>query len=753
MESTTKFYAFISYKREDEKWAKWLQEKLEHYRFPKRVKGRDDLPKFIRPTFRDVTDLNPGLLSQEIDNALINSEWLIVICSPRSAKSQWVGKEAQTFIDLGRADHIIPFVIEGTPFDPDPDKRCYPEALLSLTGKNELLGANINEMGREAAYIKVVSRMFGLRFDMLWQRHERQKRKRRRIISLAAIAVICAVVSVALVFRQQKRQLQLSQSQMIADKAEELINAGDSYLAQLLLLEVLPDGSFDHRPYSFEADMALRNALEHASYKLPYSDIGGYDLKISDDNQYIIGHSRSDTVYVWKSSNGDLVKKYYQKTETPVAKKTAKNKPHDALEWLEENDYEQNSDWKINNIYYNNDETKMVVNSSMTWGRNEGLQKWTLYDLQLSEQEPIVSYSPILFNKSGGVIYNAAERPKDLDYVVLCEDKKFNDQCVPTKTLDFNDEILNIQNADCQYILTNDDEDRFIDASTLQEVEREKYYKGKMLNYSANKQYFATFDNESVLIYKEDSCLMSLSAKGLPQIEYAEIGSDGSYLLTKHNEFDSQAVMNSVFYLWDLKSGNKKLYQRFDDDLTIEMHFNYKGDKVYVSTGEIKSLRHNTSWMLQLDLLNNPIEKIYSSPLGSYIVTWSELEVALWDATTYRLIWKKSLGESFSAVYDARIDNTEKLMLIALRDRTLLFDVASGKLIKHFDYYNSCVSGENNYAVFTPDSKRVFFVSFGGCFMYEIPTVDDIINIARMNLEGRKLSITERKKYHLEKIF
>ena len=167
MEKNKEYYAFISYKREDEKWAKWLQNKLEHYKFPTNLNGRTDLPKNIRPTFRDVTDLNPGLLADEINNALCNSEWLIVICSPRSAKSPWVCKEAQTFIDLGRADHIIPFVIEGNPFSEDISTECYPEALLNLTGSKELLAANINEMGRDAAAIKVVARMFNLRFDAL----------------------------------------------------------------------------------------------------------------------------------------------------------------------------------------------------------------------------------------------------------------------------------------------------------------------------------------------------------------------------------------------------------------------------------------------------------------------------------------------------------------------------------------------------------------------------------------------------------
>jgi len=45
MEQQKEYYAFISYKREDEKWAKWLQDKLDHYKFPTNLNGRTDLPK------------------------------------------------------------------------------------------------------------------------------------------------------------------------------------------------------------------------------------------------------------------------------------------------------------------------------------------------------------------------------------------------------------------------------------------------------------------------------------------------------------------------------------------------------------------------------------------------------------------------------------------------------------------------------------------------------------------------------------
>lgn len=208
MGQNKEYYAFISYKREDEKWAKWLQNKLEHYKFPTNLNGRTDLPKNIRPTFRDVTDLSPGLLAEEIDKALRSSEWLIVICSPRSAKSQWVCKEAQTFIDLGRADHIIPFVIEGNPFSKDSSTECYPEALLDLTDGKELLAANINEMGRDAAAIKVVARMFNIRFDTLWQRFEREKKKRFLISIFAVVVFALLCLSVGAYIAQKNVELE-----------------------------------------------------------------------------------------------------------------------------------------------------------------------------------------------------------------------------------------------------------------------------------------------------------------------------------------------------------------------------------------------------------------------------------------------------------------------------------------------------------------------------------------------------------------
>jgi hypothetical protein len=201
-----KFYAFISYKREDESWAKWLQHKLEYYKLPVEVRRENpDLKDGIRPIFKDTTDLEPGLLKEKIRSALSDSQYLIVICSPRAANSEWVSKEVQTFIDSGRSDKIIPFIIGGEPNATNPENECFPKGLRQLVGAQEILGANINEMGRNAAAIKVISRMFNVRFDTLWQRYERERRKKQYGIILFAIFALVLAIGVGLLYIDRER--------------------------------------------------------------------------------------------------------------------------------------------------------------------------------------------------------------------------------------------------------------------------------------------------------------------------------------------------------------------------------------------------------------------------------------------------------------------------------------------------------------------------------------------------------------------
>ena len=222
--TTYEYFAFISYKREDEKWAKWLQKKLESYSLPTAIRKKNpELPNKIRPVFRDQSELAGGNLKAEIEKGLSDSKYLIVICSPRSAHSPWVSKEVQHFIDHGKENYIIPFIIGGTPNAKDPKDECFPEGLRQLTGEKEILGININEMGREAAAIKVIAQMFDLRFDSLWQRYKRVKRIKTFSYVLTAVVLLAlaVVVSIILWTKNQTIAEQNSQLTLLVENLKE----------------------------------------------------------------------------------------------------------------------------------------------------------------------------------------------------------------------------------------------------------------------------------------------------------------------------------------------------------------------------------------------------------------------------------------------------------------------------------------------------------------------------------------------------
>lgn len=313
MEQMKKYFAFISYKREDEEWAKWLQHKLEHYKLPSNLNGRSDLPKEIRPIFRDKSDLAGGVLAEEINDALENSQYLIVICSPHAAHSEWVSKEVKAFIDMGRSDKIIPFIIGGTAHAQNPEEECFPVTLREMPADQELLGVNINEMGRDAAAVKVVAQMFGLKFDELWQRWEREQKRRRNWIVAASVIGFLLMAGVAGWIWWQYREIKEkdwkmmeNQSRFVAEKAMTIAK-DDSYLARILALDALPNNvEYPNRPYTSEAEALLRAASLHNSVILERNNARINSAVFSPDGKHVL--SISDSVVLWDAENGARIR-------------------------------------------------------------------------------------------------------------------------------------------------------------------------------------------------------------------------------------------------------------------------------------------------------------------------------------------------------------------------------------------------------------------------------------------------------------
>jgi hypothetical protein len=261
-----RYIAFISYTREDEVWAIWLQNKLEKYKIPDSVRKTDlSLPKRVGLVFKDTTDLTGCRLKKAIKNALYTSKFLIVICSPRAARSSWVCEEVKEFIELGRNEYIIPFVIKGEPNSSDVTTECFPEKIKELTGERELLGVNINDLGRDAAVIKVVATIFGLHFDDLWKRTLRKEQKRRRITIVVLLVIIVLVTGITILIRntnieleEQKKELECTNIELEEQKKElEYKNIELEYKNKLITLKNAENSELNKKEKQLKKELTL----------------------------------------------------------------------------------------------------------------------------------------------------------------------------------------------------------------------------------------------------------------------------------------------------------------------------------------------------------------------------------------------------------------------------------------------------------------------------------------------------------------
>lgn len=174
------YFAFISYNSKDEAAAKRLHRTLERWKLPASlVKEKGLKPRPMQKLFFAPSDIVPKELEEVLKENLRASEHLIVVCSPTSAKSAWVGFEIDYFCSLGRKENVHLIIVDGEPKSQNPDTECFHPNLKKHF--NDLLSANIHEkhfklpyLNRQRAYVQLIAAMLDVKFDAIWRRHRRR---------------------------------------------------------------------------------------------------------------------------------------------------------------------------------------------------------------------------------------------------------------------------------------------------------------------------------------------------------------------------------------------------------------------------------------------------------------------------------------------------------------------------------------------------------------------------------------------------
>ncbi len=264
MEKGFKYDFFISYKHGtlDSMVAGYIQKKLERYKIPREIQKKSGKKKITR-VFRDREELSvTANLTQEIEEQLKNTEYLIVICSPEARQSVWVNREVETFIQYRGMEYVLPVLIKGEPEDSFPDAIAGEEILAA-----DVRGKDLRESKKKCKneLLRLIAPALNCSYDELRQRHRNYMFQR---IAVAAVGVAIAGTGFATYsFRQAKRideeyqKAIRNQARYLSEISGELLNSGDRMGALKTALAILPKGKNKDEALVLEQEGALNNAL------------------------------------------------------------------------------------------------------------------------------------------------------------------------------------------------------------------------------------------------------------------------------------------------------------------------------------------------------------------------------------------------------------------------------------------------------------------------------------------------------------
>lgn len=354
-----KYDAFISYKHSelDSFVAKSLHFELEKFRLPKSLVAEKNMQKSrIERVFRDKEELPiSNDLNDPLYNALANSEYLLVICTPRLPESEWCRKEITTFIELHGREKIFLILAEGEPEESFPKELLYEEIKTTDEAGNEIIkkktieplaadvrGKNASERKKKIReeILRIAAPMFGLNYDELKQRHREQKQKEILFISLACSGLCLLLgsffISTSLQIRSQSKQIEKQNQEItslmgeleeqynqirinfarnISEVSSSLLKQGNRLEAMYLARSVMPDEDKNAElPFVAEAQYALSDALYIYEDGNRFCPIRNYnvdtkiaDISISEDNSKMIILDEYNRLWVWNLVTNEML--------------------------------------------------------------------------------------------------------------------------------------------------------------------------------------------------------------------------------------------------------------------------------------------------------------------------------------------------------------------------------------------------------------------------------------------------------------
>ena len=487
IENTTKkkykYDAFISYRHvePDLTIAEILHDMIEKFNIPKHLRtvsndGSLIDDKHVFRVFRDREELSTKDLSTMIEEAIANSENLIVICSKRTSLSPWCRKEVQLFKKIHGANNIIPILIEGEPDESFIDELKNLKATF-INSENveeekniELLAADIrpdevkspsfkgyeilqnskdpklNELTKKSLDIlkkseiyRIVASMLNVNYGDLKLRHQERYLKRIIYTSVAAsIAMLIFVVSVTTLYLKSvvsERKANEQSSLMTLNMANEANLQGNRMLGVLIAQEAMKNVSPKMEKYN-KLEAQYENILNNSLITLPFSnqfilptESETASFGISSDSKWLISSGSFNNAIIWDLDNGGIKKTLTFESPvvsivlSPDSKKSYVGTANNKIFEVNMENYE------INNVFGNSTLPAVAMRISKNNKYLFALRNALILDVfDIQNQKKLYSFTFPIDN----MITGFAENPQTNNFFILRKDNSITEYNINT---------------------------------------------------------------------------------------------------------------------------------------------------------------------------------------------------------------------------------------------------------------------------------------------------------------------------------
>ena len=318
-----RYKAFISYRHQapDQQIAKRLHTLIETYRIPSGIRETSGISSMGK-VFRDQEELPlSSSLSDDIHEALEQSEWLICICSPRYLQSKWCLEELNYYIKLGRRDHILTILAEGEPAESFPEQLRF-ETVNGKTVENEPLAADVRASGILGSMrrlsnekLRIMAPMLSVSYDDLRQRARIRRTRAVSAVSFAAVSLLSGFLIYAVSKnRQISRQRNIAVDNQMKLLIEQSIQSSENG-NKLLAVNQLLQARDIRETVGTVNDGRFSAALEYALYDEPFGTVLTIDtnnrnlgeLVFSHNDKYLSGITNLNSAVLIDATTGSIL--------------------------------------------------------------------------------------------------------------------------------------------------------------------------------------------------------------------------------------------------------------------------------------------------------------------------------------------------------------------------------------------------------------------------------------------------------------